>query len=74
MNRFNLWGLWIFGLITGPILFGLATEFAISRSHPELHDWKLGIAVFGMSAVICLLLFVVSLGVRYLFRRFGSPN
>jgi len=74
MNRFNLWGLWIFGLIASPILGGLGTEFAISHSHPELHDWKLGIAVFLMGAVICFVMFVVSLGVRYLFRRFSGPN
>jgi hypothetical protein len=86
MNWRNAWRWWIFYLTAGPILGGFSMGIVgaikkdssgqlVWKDNGDFHfDWKIGLAGFVGFAILALLLFVASIGVRYLFRRFRGPN
>jgi len=82
MNGRRIWRWWIFYLTAAPIMAGVLMGIAGAISKDPSgrmywksnFDWKTGLTGFVAFAILALVLFVASLVVRYLFRRFGRPN
>ena len=78
----NAWRGWIFYLTIAPIMAGflMGIAGAIAKDPSGRMYWKsnfdskTGLTGFVAFAILALLLFAASLGVRYLFRKFRRPN